>query len=159
MAEGILEVYTNKIVYANGVAVSLLGLSPEKILATYPPDLFDENARRRLDKIFQSGIDKPSAIGEKVPVELNGRQITIKVLPVYGEPSTVIIMITDITERRRLELQLQHVQKMEAIGTIAAGVAHNFRNTLTEILVNSQLIQMSIRHIGDTDMGFSAARP
>ena len=145
MAEGILEVYTNKIVYANGVAVSLLRLSPEKILAAYPPDLFDENTSRRLDKIFQGGIDKPSTIGEKVPVELNGRQITIKALPVYGEPSTVIIMITDVTERRRLEMQLQHVQKMEAIGTIAAGVAHNFRNTLTEILVNSQLIQMSYK--------------
>ena len=54
-------------------------------------------------------------------------------------------MITDVTERKRLEMQLQHVQKMEAIGTIAAGVAHNFRNTLTEILVNSQLIQMNYK--------------
>jgi nitrogen-specific signal transduction histidine kinase len=74
---------------------------------------------------------------------LNGRQITFKILPVKEETSTVIIMITDVTERKRLEMQLQHVQKMEAIGTIAAGVAHNFRNTLTEILVNSQLIQMN----------------
>ncbi len=145
MAEGILEVYTNKVVYANGVAVSLLGLPPEKILAAYPPDLFDENTGRRLDKIFQTGVDQSMAIGEKSPVELNGRQITIKVLPVNGEPATVIIMITDVTERKRLEMQLQHVQKMEAIGTIAAGVAHNFRNTLTEILVNSQLIQMSYK--------------
>jgi CheY-like chemotaxis protein len=40
-------------------------------------------------------------------------------------------------------MQLQHVQKMEAIATMAAGVAHNFRNTLTEIRVNSQLIQMN----------------
>jgi len=54
-------------------------------------------------------------------------------------------MITDVTERKHLEMQLQHVQKMEAIGTIAAGVAHNFRNTLTEILVNSQLIQMNYK--------------
>ena len=145
MAEGILEVYTNKVVYANGVAMSLLASSQEKILAAYPPDLFDENTGRRLDKIFQEGVDQSAAIGEKAPVELNGRQITIKVLPVTGEPATVILMITDVTERRRLEMQLQHVQKMEAIGTIAAGVAHNFRNTLTEILVNSQLIQMSYK--------------
>ncbi|MGD8292639.1 MAG: response regulator [Desulfobacterales bacterium] len=143
MAEGILEVYANKVVYANGVAMSLLASSPEKILAAYPPDLFDENAGRRLDKIFKEGPERSAAIGEKSPVELNGRQITINVLPVTGEPATVILMITDVTERRRLEMQLQHVQKMEAIGTIAAGVAHNFRNTLTEILVNSQLIQMS----------------
>jgi signal transduction histidine kinase/DNA-binding response OmpR family regulator len=143
MAEGILEVYTNKVVYANGVAMSLLALPPEKILAAYPPDLFDENTGRRLDEIFQSGLYQSASIGVKTPVELNGRQITINVLPVTGEPATVILMITDVTERKRLEMQLQHVQKMEAIGTIAAGVAHNFRNTLTEILVNSQLIQMN----------------
>ncbi len=145
MAEGILEVYTNKVVYANGVAVSLIALPPEKILAAYPPDLFDENTGQRLDALFQTGVDQSATIGEKSPVELNGRQITMKVLPVTGEPATVILMITDVTERKRLEMQLQHVQKMEAIGTIAAGVAHNFRNTLTEILVNSQLIQMSYK--------------
>ncbi len=143
MAEGILEVFSNKIVYANGVAVSLLGLPPEKILAAYPPDLFKDSIGQQLDTILKSDSDEPVEIGEKTPVELNGRQITIKILPVKGESSTVIIMITDVTERKRLEMQLQHVQKMEAIGTIAAGVAHNFRNTLTEILVNSQLIQMN----------------
>jgi signal transduction histidine kinase len=143
MAEGILEVFSNKVVYANGVAVALLGLPLEKILAAYPPDLFTDSVARQLDNILQSNSEEPSEIGEKTPVALNGRQITIKTLPVKGEGSTVIIMITDVTERKRLEMQLQHVQKMEAIGTIAAGVAHNFRNTLTEILVNSQVIQMN----------------
>ena len=143
MAEGILEVFSNKIVYANGVAVALLGLPPEKILAAYPPDIFNESVSKQLDDILKSESEEPVEIGEKTPVALNGRQITIKILPVKGETSTVIIMITDVTERKRLEMQLQHIQKMEAIGTIAAGVAHNFRNTLTEILVNSQLIQMN----------------
>ncbi len=143
MAEGILEVYSNKIVYANGVAVALLKRPFEEILASYPPELFDQKIGQKLDKILQTGTEDPSGIGEKSPVELNGRQVTIKILPVKGESATIIIMITDVTERKRLEMQLQHVQKMEAIGTIAAGVAHNFRNTLTEILVNSQLIQMN----------------
>jgi len=145
MAEGILEIYSNKVVYANGVAVSLLGLSLEEILASYPTDLFDNHIGQQLNDILQMNAAKPATIGEKIPVELNGRQITIKTLPIRGETSTVILMITDVTERKHLEMQLQHVQKMEAIGTIAAGVAHNFRNTLTEILVNSQLIQMNYK--------------
>ncbi|MGD9300530.1 MAG: response regulator [Desulfobacterales bacterium] len=143
MAEGILEVFSNRIVFANGVAVSLLDLPLEKILAAYPPDVFNESIGRRLNDVLKSKTEEPVEIGEKTPVALNGKQITIKILPVKGETSTVIIMITDVTERKRLEMQLQHGQKMEAIGTIAAGVAHNFRNTLTEILVNSQLIQMN----------------
>ncbi|MBT8366796.1 MAG: response regulator, partial [Deltaproteobacteria bacterium] len=101
MAEGILEVYSNRVVYANGVAVALLGLSLEKILASYPADLFDHNIGQRLDEILQSKDNEPAGIGEKVPVELYGRQITIKTLPVKGEPSTLIIMITDVTERKR----------------------------------------------------------
>jgi signal transduction histidine kinase len=132
-------------VYARQLTKELLSLDlpPEKILTAYPPDLFKGSVGRRLDDILKSNSEEPAEIGEKTPVALNGRQITFKILPVKEETSTVIIMITDVTERKRLEMQLQHVQKMEAIGTIAAGVAHNFRNTLTEILVNSQLIQMN----------------
>jgi len=41
----------------------------------------------------------------------------------------------------------QHSEKIEAISTIAGGVAHNFRNTLTEILINSQVIQLKFKDI------------
>ena len=147
MAEGILEVYSGKVVYVNSVGVSLLGLPLEKILAACPSDLFDENIGSRLDTILQNNTEVPIEIGQKTPVDLKGRLVTLKALPVKEEASTIIIMITDVTERKRLELQLQHKQKMEAIGTIAAGVAHNFRNTLTEIMVNSQLIQMNYKDV------------
>jgi PAS domain S-box-containing protein len=143
MAEGILEVYAGKIVYANSAAVALLGIPQQKLLTLYPPDLFTGNVRDRLDGLFAGAPGLPAETGVNQPLEFNGRQVIVKKLPVKGDEATVILMITDITERKRLELQLQHVQKMEAIGTIAAGVAHNFRNTLTEILVNSQLIQLS----------------
>jgi PAS domain S-box-containing protein len=58
-------------------------------------------------------------------------------------------IIRDITEhkraeeeRKKLEAQLMQAQKMEAIGTIAGGVAHNFRNILTVISMNSQILQL-----------------
>jgi PAS domain S-box-containing protein len=145
MAEGILEVFQGRIVYANSAAAALLGIAPEKFLTSRPAHLFEGRVRERLDALLSDRPDGTTVVGEATPLEVNGRLLTVKKLPVKGDETTVMLMITDITERRRLEMQLQHVQKMEAIGTIAAGVAHNFRNTLSEVLVNSQLIQFNFR--------------
>ncbi|HSO60679.1 MAG TPA: response regulator [Desulfobacterales bacterium] len=150
MAEGILEVYLGRIVYANSAAIAMLGIPAQRMLTAYPPDLFEGAIRERLAALFVTEPGQLAEIGENNPLELNGRQLLAKKLPVKGDESTVMLMLTDITERKRLEMQLQHVQKMEAIGTIAAGVAHNFRKTLTEILVNSQLIQFN--HKGEAPL-------
>jgi signal transduction histidine kinase/DNA-binding NarL/FixJ family response regulator len=156
MAEGILEIFSERVVYANSAAVFLFGMPQEKLLASYPPDLFDKTIRARVEGLLKSKSVEPTEIGLDAPIDLNNRQVTVKYLSVKGQDLSSILLITDVTERRRLQMQLQHVQKMKAIGTIASGVAHNFRNTLAGILTNSQVIQMNCQ--GDSGLHEVAER-
>jgi PAS domain S-box-containing protein len=61
-----------------------------------------------------------------------------------GRITSVIQIITDITEKKNLEAQLLHAQKMESIGRFAGGVAHDFNNILSAILGYSDLILLEL---------------
>jgi PAS domain S-box-containing protein len=56
-----------------------------------------------------------------------------------GRVEGFLEIVTDITERRRIEEQLRHTAKLESLGVLAVGVAHDFNNLLTGMLGNSSL--------------------
>jgi PAS domain S-box-containing protein len=65
-----------------------------------------------------------------------------------GNVVSVIVILTDVTEKNMLEKQLHQAQKMEAIGTLAGGVAHDFNNILMAIMGFSELARMDM-HAND----------
>jgi len=60
-----------------------------------------------------------------------------------SEASGMVVNLTDITEKKRLETRLQGAQRMEAIGTLAGGIAHDFNNLLMGIQGNASLLLLS----------------
>jgi len=60
-----------------------------------------------------------------------------------GNPAGLLVILRDISDKKRLEAQLQHAQRMESIGTLAGGVAHDFNNLLMAVQGNASLILLN----------------
>lgn len=58
-----------------------------------------------------------------------------------GKPKSVLVINTDITERKRIEAQFLRAQRMESIGTLASGIAHDFNNLLSPIMMSIRMLQ------------------
>jgi PAS domain S-box-containing protein len=58
-----------------------------------------------------------------------------------GQPKSVLTINTDVTERKRIEAQFLRAQRMESIGTLAGGIAHDLNNILTPIMMSIELLR------------------
>ena len=61
-----------------------------------------------------------------------------------GDPSSILAINTDITEHRKLETQFLRAQRLESIGTLAGGLAHDLNNVLTPITMSIDLLRSSV---------------
>lgn len=75
-------------------------------------------------------------------------QVELTVSPVFGASGKIVsysALMRDITQEMELETRLRQAEKMEAIGQLASGVAHDFNNVLTAILGHVSLLSAAVR--------------
>jgi PAS domain S-box-containing protein len=134
---------TLRFVAANEAAIVAYGYSHEEFLAMTINDLRPDEDPEDPHELTQDSADGRSdsrvwrlrrkdgtlidALVSANPIEFEGRP-------------TQLALAQDVTEQRQLEEQLRRTQKMEAIGNLAGGVAHDFNNILTVIRGNAQIV-------------------
>ena len=61
-----------------------------------------------------------------------------------GQPKAVLVINTDLTETKKLETQFLRAQRLESIGTLASGIAHDLNNILSPILMSVSVLRKSV---------------
>jgi two-component system cell cycle sensor histidine kinase/response regulator CckA len=124
----------------NASFVALLGTSREGALAEDSLFWSDPGTEARISAELAAGQairELPTTIRTRAG-ETRDVLVTAQILKLGDAPYQLFIL-QDITARTRLENELRQAQKMEAVGQLAAGVAHDFNNILTVILGNTSL--------------------
>ncbi len=159
----------NRIIRCNRATLELLGKSRQEIIGKLCWEIFHYAGEPILDcPVCRM---KNSRQKESQELKIGDKWLMIKVDPIFDEKGAIsgaVHIISDITdrkfseeERRKLELHLHQVQKIESIGRLTGGIAHDFNNLLTPILGYTEILsmddQMSADHRDMVDMIKKAA--
>ncbi len=133
------------ILYWNQSAERLYGWSAAEALGRSVFELIHREIgpfEAALEQVMASG----EWAGEMAQVTKEGRGVIVEghyslVCDELGKPHSILSINTDITERKMIELQNLRTQRMDSIGTLAGGIAHDLNNVLTPIIMGIELLK------------------
>ncbi len=136
----------HRITFWNKSAEELYGWSAEEavgrkiseLLYRDPADFLTATRTTLETGEWKGEIRQATRSGAEVLVE--GRWTLVR--DAEGQPKSILAINSDITEKKRLEAQFLRVQRMESIGTLAGGIAHDLNNVLSPILMAVDLLRM-----------------
>jgi PAS domain S-box-containing protein len=137
----VAEDRSGRILEMNQAAVDTYGYSREEFLSMSAAEIEGDNPGPIVDMV--DATMESRTVHERRHRHKDGRYLDVLVMNSHvefgGQPARLVI-VQDVSEQKRLEAQLQQVQKMEAVGSLAGGIAHDFNNLLTVITGYSHVI-------------------
>jgi PAS domain S-box-containing protein len=136
-----------KLLFWNKGAERIYGWTSEKVLGRNTSEFLYANPEK-FEAANAKTINQGEWQGEHQQLGMAGNEITIQarwtlIRDKEGAPKSVLAINTDITERKKIEQQFLRAQRMESIGTLAGGVAHDLNNILAPILMSIEVLKLS----------------
>lgn len=145
----------NQILFWNQAAQRLYGFTPEEALERNANQLlYNDSFPLEWEEIQQMLLCEGKWQGELKQVTKAGNDIIVAsrwslMRDEQGNPKSILIVNTDITDKKKLEAQFLRAQRLESIGTLSGGIAHDLNNILTPILAISQLLPLKLPKVDE----------
>jgi len=141
----IVQELDNRIIYWNKGAEHLYGWTVEEAINRKANELLLKNETAQSFEARKAILERGEWNGEFNQITKDGREIIVEshwtlMLDGKGKPKSILGINTDVTEKKQLEMQILRAQRMESIGTLASGIAHDLNNILTPIMMAIQLL-------------------
>lgn len=141
-----------QILFWNQSAERLYGFSAAEALGKNVNELFCPQMSSQVAEAMKTVVESGSWQGELQKVTKSGKKVIVEcrwslVLDAAGQPKSILTVDTDITEKKHLEQQFLRTQRLESLGTLASGIAHDLNNILTPILTSAQLLTLKLTNI------------
>src|SRR5438477_4418737 len=135
-----------RITYWNKGAERIYGWKAEEALGTRAAKLLYREDLPQRPEIWKAVLEKGEWVGQLRHVTRTGKDIVVEsrrtlLHDAEGNPAAVLNINTDVTEKRQIESQLLRAQRLENIGVLAGGIAHDLNNVLGPILVVGYLLR------------------
>ncbi|MDJ0618722.1 MAG: PAS domain S-box protein [Calothrix sp. MO_192.B10] len=137
----------NRILFWNKGAEHIYGWQESEVYGKNTSELFYQETPPEVEAALLATMSRGKWQGELSKLTRSGNEILVEsrwtlVRDEQGKPQSILTVDTDITEKKQLESQFFRTQRLESIGTLASGIAHDLNNILTPILAASQLLPM-----------------
>jgi len=140
----------NQIIFWNKGAERLYGWSAAEAIGKNASHLLYPEISSQWETALNTVFEKGEWQGELSQVTKNGKNLIVESRwTIVGDhtqqPTSILIVNTDITEKKQLEAQFLRAQRLESIGTLASGIAHDLNNVLAPILMTAQLLETQLQ--------------
>ena len=134
------------ILFWNKGAEDLYGWAEADILGRNWTRLFKEDDAAKSVAATKMALEKGEWAGEMRNIGKGGKEIIVQsrwsvVKDDNNEPESILVVSTDITDKKELERKFHHAQRLETMGTLAGGIAHDLNNVLAPIMMAIELLK------------------
>ncbi len=139
----------HQVTYWNHSAERIYGWKADEALGRLVTELIYRDTEQFV-AATEATLNTGEWVGELVQYARTGQQLTVEarwtlVRDDQGQPQSILAINTDITEKKRIEELSLRSQRLESIGTLAGGIAHDLNNILAPILVSIDMLRDDVR--------------